>query len=95
MRCAAKRPSGRVPGREDSPVRMTGCKDFVAPWRIVLLPIIFFACHDELWGRLLTCGGLSIRLPHLYAPATALENRQHCLRLCRYAGQNGILRADW
>jgi hypothetical protein len=47
----------------------------------VLLSITFFARRDELWGRFLTCGGLSIRLPHLYAPATALENRQHRLRL--------------
>jgi len=48
-----------------------------------------------LWGRFLTCGGLSIRLPPLYAPATTLENRQHRLRLCRYAGQDGILRGGW
>ena len=63
------------------------------PAWIVLLSITFFARRDELWGRFLTCGGLLIRLPHLYAPATALENRHHSLRLCRYAGQDGILRA--
>jgi len=58
--------------------------------KLVLLSITFSA---QLWGRFLTCGGLSIRLPHLYAPATPLENRHHSLRLCRYAGQDGILRA--
>jgi len=35
---------------------------------------------------------LSIRLPHLYAPAAALENRHHSLRPCRYAGQAVSLR---
>jgi hypothetical protein len=52
--------------------------------------------RDELWGRFLGVppgsGGLSIRLPPLDAPATPLENRHHSLRLCRYAGQDGILR---
>jgi hypothetical protein len=64
------------------------------PW-IALLSIAFFVRRDELWGRFLTCGGLSIRLPHLYAPATALENRHHCLRLCRYVGQDCILRTGF
>ena len=32
-------------------------------------------------------GGLSIRLPHLYAPATALENRRHRLRLAAMRGR--------
>ena len=60
-----------------------------APGFFVLLSITFFARRDELWGRFLTCGGLLIRLPPLDAPATALENRHHSLRLCRYAGQVG------
>ena len=36
---------------------------------------------------MLTCGGLSIRLPPLDAPATALENRHHCLRLAAMRGR--------
>ena len=58
---------------------------------IVLLSITCFARRDELWGRFLGVppgsGGLSIRLPHLYAPATALENRQHRLRLAAMRGR--------
>jgi hypothetical protein len=54
---------------------------------ISVLPSI----RDELWGRFLGVpsgsGGLSIRLPHLYAPATALENRQHRLRLAAMRGR--------
>jgi len=40
-----------------------------APRRIpgALCTTNFFACRDELWGRLVTCGGLSIRLPPLDA----------------------------
>jgi hypothetical protein len=49
------------------------CPTFV----FVLLSVIFSARRDELWGRFLTCGGLSIRLPPLDAPATPLENRHH------------------
>jgi hypothetical protein len=58
----------------------------------VLLSIHSFTRRDELWGRFLTCGGLSIRLPHLYAPATALENRHHSLRLAAMWGRQSCLR---
>src|SRR5271157_3370013 len=53
---------------------------------LVLLSITFFARRDELWGRFLTCGGLSIRLPPLDAPATTAENRHHSLRLAAMRG---------
>src|SRR5450759_315433 len=65
------------------------------PAQIVLLSFRFFARRDEfLWGRLETCGGLAIRLPPLAAPLRAWENRTP-FAACRYAGQDGILRAGW
>jgi hypothetical protein len=58
---------------------------------IVPLSVIFSARRDELWGRFLGVppgsGGLSIRLPPLYAPATAVKNRQHRLRLAAMRGR--------
>src|ERR1019366_8429694 len=64
----------------------------------VLLSVIFFARRDEFpsrglghsWGRLLTCGGLAIRLPLLDPPAEAAENRQHGLRLAAMRGRLAI-----
>ena len=56
--------------------------------------ISFFARRDEFlsrdcgcsWGRLLTCGGLSIRLPPLDAPLRPSEERHHRLRLAAMRG---------
>jgi hypothetical protein len=77
------------------------CPTFV----FVLLSVIFFARRDELWGRFLTCGGLSIRLPPLDAPATAVENRHHSvcgLPLCGagafaqcHLNKPGVVRHSW
>jgi len=53
---------------------LRGIKDLGCP--IAVVPRQF----GQQW--FLTCGGLSIRLPHLYAPATPLENRHPCLPLC-------------
>src|ERR1035441_5256065 len=46
-----------------------------------------------LWGRLLTCGGLAIRLPPLDAPLRPSENRSALFAACRYVGQFVKLRA--
>src|ERR1035437_5981290 len=48
-----------------------------------------------LWGRLLTCGGLAIRLPPLDAPLRPSENRSALFAACRYVGQFVKLRATW
>src|ERR1035437_201798 len=48
-----------------------------------------------LWGRLLTCGGLAIRLPPLDAPLQPSENRSALFAACRYVGQVIKLRATW
>src|ERR1035438_10001006 len=48
-----------------------------------------------LWGRLLTCGGLALRLPPLDAPLRPSENRSALFAACRYAGQFVKLRATW
>src|ERR1035437_9693258 len=45
---------------------------------LVLLFVSFAArCDEFLWGRLLTCGGLAIRLPRWDAPLRPSENRLH------------------
>src|ERR1017187_10270359 len=38
------------------------------------------------WGRLLTCGGLAIRLPPSDAPLRPSENRSALFAACRYVG---------
>jgi len=48
------------------------------------------ARRDELWAGVLTCGGLSIRLPPVYGARTTAENRQHRCAARRYAGQDAI-----
>src|ERR1035437_5785537 len=48
-----------------------------------------------LWGRLLTCGGLAIRLPPLDAPLRPSENRSALFAACRYLGPLGKLSATW
>src|ERR1035441_7534169 len=48
-----------------------------------------------LWGRLLTCGGLAIRLPPSTRPLPPSENRSALFAACRYVGQFVKLRATW
>jgi hypothetical protein len=84
-----------APWRRHSCLMRLSFRAIEHPAWIVLLLAVFSARRDELWGRFSICGGLSIRLPPLDAPATPLENRHHSLRLCRYVGQDGILRAGW
>ncbi len=85
------------PGPPPQPIEKAQLKTSCLTTPHVPLSTTFFARRDELWGRFLGVppgsGGLSIRLPPVDAPATTAENRQHRLRLCRYVGQDGILRA--
>jgi hypothetical protein len=61
---------------------------------LVLPSVILFAGRDALWGRFSTCSGLSIRLPPLNAPVTALENR-HTVCALPLCGADCQSAAEW